>query len=119
MKSGDKRDENPLTSTTPQPFVNGWGDNAIRFAETAEGSEGYILSINKDNATPAKKPQPHPTYQPISNLPEEGGHIEVVDLSGETADDPSPSIQGSPNATEHYNRWRQAIIDTQILQRKF
>jgi len=69
----------------------------------------------------AAKPAPAPAnvYNPLTNLPQNDTplQVEVLDDSDEIA--PVSSTREHDLRTAHYDRWRKAILDTQILERKF
>lgn len=72
--------------------------------------------------TKAAKPAPAPAhaYQPLANLSQNDDtplQVEVLDDSDETA--PVSPTREHDLRTAHYDRWRKAILDTQILERKF
>lgn len=71
-------------------------------------------------STPRQQPKPStPPKQPQQFLPGE----EVDDMILPMEETPKPETmtgeRTSQQNAEHYARWRQAIIDAEILQRKF
>ncbi|MDE5690537.1 MAG: hypothetical protein K2I38_07610 [Duncaniella sp.] len=54
-------------------------------------------------------------------LPDEGGSIfdTPIDEDGTEQTVFAPSGKQEQDLSEHYQRWRRAIIDSEILQRKF
>lgn len=73
-----------------------------------------------DKAKAAKKAVSSPKPKPGEILPEEGGSI--FDMPQNRAESES-SIFAPPKRDkelqQHYERWRRAIIDSEIIQRKF
>lgn len=66
-------------------------------------------------------PAPAHTYQPLTNLPTDDTPMQVEELDNnqETPQTSKVSQQELAERQAHYDRWRKAILDTQILERKF
>ena len=66
-------------------------------------------------------PAPAHSYQPLTNLPANDTPMQVEELDNnqETPQTSKLSQQELAERQAHYDRWRKAILDTQILERKF
>ena len=87
----------------------------------------------KPKKTARKPPLPVSCVQPSADagssslsqqppvLPDEGGSIfdTPIDEDGTEQTVFAPSGKQEQDLSEHYQRWRRAIIDSEILQRKF
>ena len=69
----------------------------------------------------AARPAPAPAnvYKPPTNLPQNDTQLQVEVLDDSDGVAPAPSARELDSRTAHYDRWRKAILDTQILERKF
>ncbi|MCC8072047.1 MAG: hypothetical protein LIO90_09625 [Bacteroidales bacterium] len=66
----------------------------------------------QDTQRPPTPPQQRAAWRPV--LPEEGGRVtRNVDLT------PPPTATASEEEKAHWRRWRQAIIDSTIINRKY
>lgn len=107
---------NPIASSpshTPAPYIQEVNRALHRPAPTmaakpAPFREKAQQPIRQDTATPVHDISSSPTkaYKPLD--------IAVNETPMEIAEHPDDQSR-----TAHYDRWRQAILDTQILEKKF
>lgn len=123
-KSASTKDEqrHPDHTSRPAPYNAPWPAPAQ--TPHAAKSQANTKQAKAAQSAPKIKPVTSPAhvYKPLTNIPENDTIMCVEELE-ECNDIPSRESAMSPqehNARQaHYERWRRAIIDTQILERKF
>ncbi len=119
-KKADKDDlrQPPGTSPLPAPCDAPWAR-----PETAAPAKASRPAQQRTSpASPKPKPAPLPhAYKPIQNTASDTVmEIETLDDDNNTITAESKmSAQDIEARKAHYDRWRKAILDTQILERKF
>ncbi len=98
------------------------GHDDNRRAPIATAFDEFLsISDPESKPEPPRKPERKPVPKPARpTLPHEGTRV-TPDL---TTDDTTPPMSGNDAATDkaraaHYARWRQAMVDSWLLERKF
>lgn len=121
-KKADKDDQwqPPGTSPLPAPCDAPWAHPELTTPAKASRPAPQRTAPTPASEKPKPAPLPH-AYKPIQNTASDTVmEIETLD------DDNNPitaeskmSAQDLEARQAHYDRWRKAILDTQILERKF
>lgn len=116
-----KATERKRQQPRPAPFRASGGQQTFR-ARAAAPAPAMHAAARTAEASVHAKPAPaglHSSYRPLAIT-------EVMDMTAATSadgplmhDSPAPASSGDRERDAHYARWRQAILDTQILERKF
>lgn len=108
----------PGTSPLPDPCDAPWAHPHTKATATPQRQAQSDTAA----ATPKPKPAslPH-TYKPIKDTtPDTVMEIETLDDDNNMITAESKmTAQDIKSRQAHYDRWRKAILDTQILERKF
>lgn len=76
-----------------------------------------VQTMTPSTTVKTAKPQ-QPAYKPL-DIPETEMDMEIVELTDEMETASSTPAHADRSTEAHYARWRQAILDTQVLERKF
>lgn len=76
-----------------------------------------VQTMTPSTTIKTAKPQ-QPAYKPL-DIPETEMEMEIVELTDEMETTSSTPAHSDRSTEAHYARWRQAILDTQVLERKF
>ena len=118
-----KATEHKRQQPRPAPFRASGGQQTFR-ARAAAPAPAMHAAARPAEASVHAKPAPaglHSSYRPLAITEEMD-----MDMTADTSaygplmhDSPAPASSGDRERDAHYARWRQAILDTQILERKF
>ncbi len=114
------REENRKLSAPPPPPETQWPSDVFN----AGGFDIVPLTVPQPVETPVeKKPKPDKRHkkrhEPV--LPVEGGRVTPPSPPAETESTPMSRVDESvaPALAAHYARWRQSVIDAEVLTPKF
>lgn len=119
-ESSEEVRHKPDVSSRPAPCNASWAKHTpLHYTATDNGTPQQSSQTKERKGTSASAIS-H-SYTPIANIVENDCTLQVEELEGnlEMNISNTPSQQDNVAYHEHYNRWRKAIIDTQILERKF
>ncbi len=111
----------PARTSRPAPCNAPWSADRTTQQPASRHPEPRKTKTSKPAPTTSAIPAPAHTYQPLTNLPANDTpmQIEELDNNQETPQTSKVSQQELAERQSHYDRWRKAILDTQILERKF
>lgn len=117
----DSEQRPPARTSRPAPCNASWGTDRSMQHPASMQPEPRKPKAPKPAPAASVIPAPAHTYQPLTNLPTNDTpmQIEELDDSQETPRVATMSQQELAERQAHYDRWRKAILDTQILERKF
>ena len=114
------REEKRKTSAPPPPPDNSWPSDVFN----AGGFDVVPLTVPPPVETPVEKnskPKKQRKNRHESVLPVEGARVTPPLAPSETESIAAPHVDEatSPALAAHYARWRQSIIDAEVLTPKF
>lgn len=119
--ASDGEQRPPARTSRPAPCNALWSTDRNTQHPASMQPEPQKPKVPKPAPATSVIPAPAHTYQPLTNLPTNDTpmQIEELDDSQETPQAATMSQQELAERQAHYDHWRKAILDTQILERKF
>ena len=111
----------PARTSRPAPCNAPWSTDRAMQQPARMQHEPRKPKPQKPAPAASAIPAPAHSYQPLTNLPANDTPMQVEELDNnqETPQNSKVSQQELAERQAHYDRWRKAILDTQILERKF
>jgi len=117
-KGASQKDEQRQPRHTPRPApFNMPGTNVTTVPLRSETHPAA-----RQPETAKKVPAMAHSYKPLTNIPDDDDSIlrvENLDADNEISPKSNMSAKEMNDRQAHYDRWRRAVIDMQILERKF